>query len=192
MNRMWKVLVGIGVLMMFSAFSMDTTVSFGGQRIHNLGRQADQQMLLMLGCALFLGGMVLFAVIKIKQTPEQEEKIKAEQQETTARNVAAVNSQFSQAWIDIVEIAQIIRPALKKKWGKVRRVYVLLIGAVFVGCTVAFPPYLITDFSGLGLKVEFVQRLMIGSKGELLMDQLIKEVLVELVIIGLICWKARN
>lgn len=86
MKLAWKLLTGLGVLLIISAFMMDTTVSsFGGQRVHNIGLQSQQQMLLILGCVLFLAGIGLFAAMKLKQTPEEEATEAAKMREATER-----------------------------------------------------------------------------------------------------------
>ena len=72
MKLAWKVLVGLGVLLVFIAVKMDTTVSSGNGRVYNIGLQNEQQVFLILGCFMFLAGIILFGVFKIKETPEQE------------------------------------------------------------------------------------------------------------------------
>lgn len=66
-----------GILLVVIAFSLDTTVGTGSGRVHNIGLQAQQTMLLILGCALFIGGLVLFSTYKIRQTKEDEETLAA-------------------------------------------------------------------------------------------------------------------
>lgn len=80
MKLAWKILVGLGAVMVFISLGMDTTVSTGTGRVHNIGLQHQQQTFLILGCFLFLAGIVLFAVFKIKQTPEQEAAEETERQ----------------------------------------------------------------------------------------------------------------
>ena len=65
-------LIVIGCFAILYAIFMDTTVSSGYGRIHNLGLQADRQLFLILGCFIAFAGVVLFAVLKLKQTPDQE------------------------------------------------------------------------------------------------------------------------
>ena len=72
MKLAWKVLVGLGVLLVFISQGMDTTVSSGNGRVYNIGLQSQQQGFLILGCFMFLAGIILFGVFKIKETPEQE------------------------------------------------------------------------------------------------------------------------
>ncbi len=70
MKLAWKALIGLGIFLVVLSFGMDTTVQSGGGRVYNLGLQQDRQNLLILGSVLFLAGIVLYAVKKVKQTPE--------------------------------------------------------------------------------------------------------------------------
>lgn len=72
MKVVWRSLVLLGAVCILIAFRMDTTVSSEYGRIHNIGLQSDRQMLLIFGCFVVIAGVVLFAVTKLKQTPEQE------------------------------------------------------------------------------------------------------------------------
>ena len=72
MKPVSRVLIVIGCFAILYAIFMDTTVSSGYGRIHNLGLQADRQLFLILGCFIAFAGVVLFAVLKLKQTPDQE------------------------------------------------------------------------------------------------------------------------
>ena len=72
MKPVSRMLIVIGCFAILYAIFMDTTVSSGYGRIHNLGLQADRQLFLILGCFIAFAGVVLFAVLKLKQTPDQE------------------------------------------------------------------------------------------------------------------------
>lgn len=73
MNIAWKVLGGIGVLLILLALGLDTTVQVSdGSRVHNLSRQSQQQTLLILGCVLFLAGVILFGFDRMKSPPGEE------------------------------------------------------------------------------------------------------------------------
>ncbi|PUE44715.1 hypothetical protein B9Z47_17735 [Limnohabitans sp. 2KL-1] len=72
MKSVSKILIVIGCFAILYAIFMDTTVSSGYGRIHNLGLQADRQLFLILGCFMAFAGVVLIAVLKLKQTPDQE------------------------------------------------------------------------------------------------------------------------
>jgi hypothetical protein len=74
MKLAWKALVVFGLVLVVIAFSLDTTVSTSGGRFHNIGLQAQQQMLLIFGCVVFLAGIGLFGVVRLKQTSEEEER----------------------------------------------------------------------------------------------------------------------
>lgn len=71
MKSAWKILIGLGVFLVLLSFGMDTTVSSGIGRVHNMGLQQDRQNMLILGCFMFMAGIVLYAVKKVKQTPEE-------------------------------------------------------------------------------------------------------------------------
>ena len=78
MKLAWKGLILAGIAIVVVAFGLDTTVDAGaGRRVHNIGLQGQQQMLLILGCVLFLAGVVLLAVVKLKQTPAEDEQDRA-------------------------------------------------------------------------------------------------------------------
>lgn len=68
MKKSWAGFIAVGAVFICYAMFMNTTV--GG--MHNIGLLQERQIYMMLGCALLLAGVVLFAVFKIKQTPEQE------------------------------------------------------------------------------------------------------------------------
>lgn len=86
MKLAWKLLTGAGLLLVLVALGVDTTVETGyGGRVHNLGMQQQQLMLLIFGCVLFLAGIVLFGVMKLKQTPEEEQAEARERAEARAR-----------------------------------------------------------------------------------------------------------
>lgn len=72
MRLAWRALVALGALLALVAINMDTTAP--GTRVVNLGLIARQQTFMILGCALFLGGLVLFAVHKNRQTKEEEQE----------------------------------------------------------------------------------------------------------------------
>jgi hypothetical protein len=57
---------------------MDVTVGYGSDRVANIHLISQQQTLMMFGGFIFLGGLILFAVARIKQTPEDEAKEEAE------------------------------------------------------------------------------------------------------------------
>lgn len=63
-----------GLLLMFYAKHMDVTYS-GVVNIHLMSRQ---NTLLMIGGFLFLGGIILLAVARMKQSPEDDAKEKAD------------------------------------------------------------------------------------------------------------------
>ena len=67
-----KLLACLGLLVMFGAFAMDTSVSTGlGFRVANLHLLNEKSNLMLLGGALFLAGIVLLAANKL---PENQER----------------------------------------------------------------------------------------------------------------------
>lgn len=72
------------------AINMDTTAP--GTSIVNLGLMARQQTFLILGCALFLGGLVLFAVHKTRQTKEEEQEEARATRERIQKVTAVIDS----------------------------------------------------------------------------------------------------
>lgn len=85
MKFAWRALVLLGVAIALIAFNMDTTVGTNAGRVHNIGLQSQQQMLLILGGIAILAGVILFAVVKLKQTPEEEAKERAARQDMQDR-----------------------------------------------------------------------------------------------------------
>lgn len=72
MKFLWKVLIAVGAILVLLAFAMDTSVESGGTRVHNLGLQAQQQMILITGCFLFMGGIVLYAVKSMNAASDKQ------------------------------------------------------------------------------------------------------------------------
>lgn len=73
-----NLLIIFGIAIVFIAMGMDTTVGYEGTRVHNLPLAARQQNMLFVGGFAFIGGILLFVLAKLKQTPEEEVKAKAE------------------------------------------------------------------------------------------------------------------
>jgi hypothetical protein len=67
------------------ALQMDTTVGSGSYRVHNIGLQHKQLLLLVFGSVMFLAGIVLFGIHKVKQTPEEEKEEARLRQEAVAK-----------------------------------------------------------------------------------------------------------
>lgn len=73
MKKFGVIVLLVGIIIVFLSISMDTTVTtnYGG-RVNNLGLMNDQQNYLILGCFLFLGGILLMIFGK-NQSVEREE-----------------------------------------------------------------------------------------------------------------------
>ncbi len=100
-----KLLIAFGVIMIVIALNMDTTVSNGySDRVYNIGLVSQQQNYLILGGLAFIGGIVLFATAKLKQTPEEELNEKAEtaakivQVTATVGTSATSTAKYIQSW----------------------------------------------------------------------------------------------
>lgn len=76
-----RLLLAFSVGIIYFAMTMDITVSDGYSRFVNFGLVNDRNNLLMLGCAGFIAGIILFATAKMKQTPEEALTEKAEAEE---------------------------------------------------------------------------------------------------------------
>ncbi|HWI81562.1 hypothetical protein, partial [Ramlibacter sp.] len=83
-------MIAVGALLALVALNLDTSVSTGFGRVHNIGLQSQQQMLLILGCVMFLAGVILFAVEKIKQTPEEDARDRAAEEAVQAKVKGAI------------------------------------------------------------------------------------------------------
>lgn len=97
-----KLVAFSGFLMMVIGFSMDTTVQSGIGRIVNLHLISQQNILIMFGGFMFLGGLVLYSVIRVKQTAEDEAKEEAEIENTIKKRkllassfIARIGTHFS-------------------------------------------------------------------------------------------------
>lgn len=179
MKFAWKALVLLGVAIVLMAFSLDTTVSTGGgQRVHNIGLQAQQQMLLILGCAVFLAGMVVFGIAKLKQTPEDDARELAQERELKAslakgaENAASLSKQIAEERVAFVG-------SMKERLGRIRTRHVLLLGLGLIVMSVLFPPRLSTTYEDGGIQVVRTVRPLIGtSRYPLLPTHLIVQLLL--------------
>jgi len=72
-----KIVIAVGVLLMIYARHMDVTY----MGVVNLHKLSQQNTMMMFGGFIFLGGLILFAVARIKQTKEDEAEEKADSEE---------------------------------------------------------------------------------------------------------------
>lgn len=187
MKLAWKVLIGLGVLLVVLSFGMDTTVPYGGGRVHNIGLQSVRQNLLILGCFLFLAGIILYAVKKVKQTPDQDaaEKATADAAKDRVKQEAkAWGTELDQAGRDLEDIWVLT-------WGKVRRAYVVALGVLVLCLTLLNAPFVVIDYP-LGVLMEIPVRLPIWAKEPLRVGRLIAELVLEAVVIGFLYKNARK
>lgn len=70
-NTIIKFLITFGVILIVFAMTMDTSVSTGYGRVHNIGLVSQQQNMLLVGGLAFLAGIILFAT---KQKPQSSEE----------------------------------------------------------------------------------------------------------------------
>ncbi|MES1979815.1 MAG: hypothetical protein V4451_17380 [Pseudomonadota bacterium] len=187
MKLAWKVLVGLSVLLVVISLGMDTTVSSGIGRVHNIGLQGQQQMFLILGCFVFLAGIILFAVFKMKQSSDQEAADKAAREALQAKakeEVQLLGAEFANASRDL-------KSGWLVGWSKVRRVHVLVLAVIVLALTVLFPAHLVIDYP-LGVATEYPIRMWIGAKEPLMIGRLLVELLVEVGVFGFLWSKARK
>lgn len=80
LKTLGKLLMGAGLTLLLYGVFMDTSVSSGYGRVVNLGLANDRLMYIMVGGFVFVGGVILFGVYKVKQTKEDEinEKVQSE------------------------------------------------------------------------------------------------------------------
>lgn len=107
MKIAWKLLVVLGVLVMWWALALDTSVEspgLGSGRVHNLSLASEQSNFLFLGAVLFIAGILIFAVVKLKQTKDDETsdvalaQVKSAQlRQATTETLSRVASQLGQA-----------------------------------------------------------------------------------------------
>lgn len=117
MNLAWKVLLSLGGLLILVAFNMNTTVSTRyGERIHNLGLQAEQQMMLILGGVLFLAGIVLFGVAKLKQSPEEQQREHLQKQAALKEAGAVVQGALEKSGLALANVIVGLKPGTDL-WG---------------------------------------------------------------------------
>lgn len=187
MKLAWKILIGLGIFLVVLSFGMDTTVSYEGGRVYNLGLQQERQNTLILGCFLFLAGIVLYALKKVKQTSDQEAEEKAAADAARGKvkqEVKAWGTEVSQAGRDLEDI-------WSGTWGKVRRIHVVALGTVVIGLTLLYAPVTVVDY-GLGTRLEIPMRLPIWAKEPLRVGRLIFELVLEAVVIGFLYKNARK
>lgn len=92
-----KILIFIGIGIILVAMVMDTSVSSGYRRVYNIGLMSQQQNMLIIGGIAFIAGIILFAAIKFKQSPEDELAEKAESDKTIQALVKGVEQKFEKA-----------------------------------------------------------------------------------------------
>ena len=90
-RKMAMRLIAAGVIALLVGMFMDTTVAtqYGDGRVYNIGLQARQQNILILGGVLFIAGIVMFSAAKVKATKEDEKAEEdAKERARAARKVA--------------------------------------------------------------------------------------------------------
>ena len=78
LKALGKLFIGIGLVLLVYGLTMDTSVSTGYGRVVNLGLANDRLMFILIGGFVFVGGIILYAVFKAKQTKEDEVTEQAE------------------------------------------------------------------------------------------------------------------
>lgn len=191
-----RALIAVGALLALVAVNLDTSVSTGYGRVHNIGLQSQQQMLLILGCVLFLAGIILFAVEKIKQTPEEDARERAAEEAARAKVKGAV-AEWKRRGDERVELLEGRRIGGRRseaeqlasqtaaagwwssRWARVRPRHILVVGTLLIALSVLFPPRTTTSWENWGAKEEKTTYPLIGTSNDpLLVEQLIGQVLV--------------
>lgn len=67
-------LIAAGLVLLVYGLFMDTSISSYGERVHNIGLMNDRIAILIAGGFMFLGGLILFSILKIKLPNEQKEE----------------------------------------------------------------------------------------------------------------------
>lgn len=207
--------MALGALLVLVALFMETTV--GG--FYNLGLLHQQGLFLTLGCALFLGGLVLFGVWKLRQTREEEAQERAAA--TTRKNkFLRTVEEWKAHGNELVEELEARRQPLERPepprgskqvelkddtsdftggWMRaIKARHVLLVGAVAIGLTVLFPPYSLTDYSNGGVAELVSVRSFIGDGpkfSELYMERWMLELIIELGVMWIalvVCSRAKK
>lgn len=83
LKALGKLFIGTGLALLVYGLAMDTSVASGYGRVVNIGLANDRLMFILIGGFIFVGGVILYAVFKAKQTKEDEI---SEQEEADARN----------------------------------------------------------------------------------------------------------
>lgn len=187
MQSAWKILIGFGIFLVVLSFGVDTTVASGGGRVYNTGLQQERQNIMILGCFMFLAGIVLYAVRKMKQTPEQD----------AAENIATDATKMKVNWevhllaAEVGQAGRDFKELWLLAWGKVRRLHVFVVGIVVVNLSMVFPIHLVIDYPD-GVYTRFPTRLLIGSNEPLIVGRLFLEVILELIVFGFLYKVARK
>ncbi len=88
LKALGKLFIGVGLTMLIYGVFMDTSVSSGYGRVINIGLANDRLMYIMIGGFIFLGGVILFGIYKVKQTKE-EEMIEKDESESRRAEIKA-------------------------------------------------------------------------------------------------------
>ncbi len=126
-----RLMIAFGLVMLFVAIGMDTTVGSGYSRVHNMGLISQQQNFLIIGGIIFIAGIVLFATAKLKQTPDEDLTEKAKSKAQVERYCEIYNMSFT----DMMQ-------SIPTWWGnldnKKGRVYILIYCAIASSAIVGF------------------------------------------------------
>lgn len=112
MQIAWRVLVALGGLLILAALQMDTTVG----QVHNLGLLQQRQMLMILGCALGLAGVILFGLAKLKQLPEEQRQENQQGLEAANAAGAAVQTGLEKSGLAVANAIVGLKPGTDL-WG---------------------------------------------------------------------------
>lgn len=77
LKKISKILIFFGIALIVIAFVMDTSVSSGYGRVHNIGLVSQQQNLLLIGGVSFLAGIILIATNQKSGSTENESAVES-------------------------------------------------------------------------------------------------------------------
>lgn len=152
-----KFLIFIGISVVFFGLWMDTTVSTQYGHVHNLALASQQQNMLILGGFAFMGGLVLFSLAKLKQSPESEAKEKAETKELIEKKTAETKELIERAGNitahNGMQLFKALEIELSKRSG--------MLGRVIMGGFVGISFSIILDILGYSSSIIYIFNLLI-------------------------------
>ncbi len=142
-----RTLIALGSVVILYALFMDTTVTSGYGRVHNIGLEADHQLFLIFGCFSVLVGVVLFAVRTLKQSPAQDAAEVEARRAAVASASAAASRTAQQVSAKTTIYGNALLAPINAKLRKARADNIvgrLLVGGFVALCTAPMSDHLLT------------------------------------------------